>query len=253
MLRFSAKSSRCSRALVFEGCKVISYVDIARFTLGVLCVWSRHLSAPRSVSILELYVLCSCCHVAQAYKLLRIDMPAEEVQLAAAAPPGLLDAARARWAQRGETEPEVRAAFHALQHFPCQTPGYAKCPVQSALPCHVKDHQPGDAFASSHTLCDMAFHPEGREGSIGTTNLRISPDNEQHMRGGQAIPYCLSQNSTWASGAWHTAALRGGTHAALARRGTPTAGAHLRWPVHRRHCAAWCALCIMQPCTNSVY
>lgn len=36
---------------------------------------------------------------AQAYELLRLDLPAEGPALAAAAPAGLLDAARARWVQ----------------------------------------------------------------------------------------------------------------------------------------------------------
>ena len=36
----------------------------------------------------------------QAYELLRVDLPAEEAMLAAAAPPGLLEHARLRWAQR---------------------------------------------------------------------------------------------------------------------------------------------------------
>ena len=39
-------------------------------------------------------------HSTQAYELLCLDMPAEQAALAAAAPPGLLDAARARWAER---------------------------------------------------------------------------------------------------------------------------------------------------------
>ena len=38
-------------------------------------------------------------HSMQAYELLCLDMPAEQAALAAAAPPGLLDAARARWAE----------------------------------------------------------------------------------------------------------------------------------------------------------
>ena len=38
-------------------------------------------------------------HSMQAYELLCLDMPAEQAVLAAAAPPGLLDAARAVWAE----------------------------------------------------------------------------------------------------------------------------------------------------------
>ena len=38
-------------------------------------------------------------HSMQAYELLCLDMPAEQAALAAAVPPGLLDAARARWAE----------------------------------------------------------------------------------------------------------------------------------------------------------
>ena len=38
-------------------------------------------------------------HSMQAYELLCLDMPAEQAVLAAAAPPGLLDAARAVWAK----------------------------------------------------------------------------------------------------------------------------------------------------------
>ena len=36
----------------------------------------------------------------QAFELLRVDLPAEEAMLAAAAPPGLLEHARLQWAQR---------------------------------------------------------------------------------------------------------------------------------------------------------
>ena len=38
-------------------------------------------------------------HSTQAYELLCLDMPAEQAVLAAAAPPGLLHAARAVWAE----------------------------------------------------------------------------------------------------------------------------------------------------------
>ncbi|KAK9831465.1 hypothetical protein WJX81_008090 [Elliptochloris bilobata] len=38
----------------------------------------------------------------QAYELLRLDMPAAEAALAAAAPPGLLDAARVKWAMQAQ-------------------------------------------------------------------------------------------------------------------------------------------------------
>ena len=43
-------------------------------------------------------MLSSCCRVTQGYELLRVGMPASDMELAAAAPPGLLDAARERWA-----------------------------------------------------------------------------------------------------------------------------------------------------------
>ena len=48
----------------------------------------------------------------QAYELQRLDMPAEQAVLAAAAPPGLLDAARATWAQAA-----LRASFPSLAHL----------------------------------------------------------------------------------------------------------------------------------------
>ena len=144
--------------------------------------------------------LCSCCRVAQAYELLRIDVPAEQVQLAAAAPPGLLDAARARWARREETEPEVRAAFYALQRFLvfggflgirapnslnpkpnpsrlCQVPG-AKCP---ALPC--------EGSSARRCLCIVActvrhgFAPRGSRGFNWHHRPFDPPDTEQHERG----------------------------------------------------------------------
>ena len=82
--------------------------------VGVFCMEQAPLSH-RTVSILECYTLSNTCPLAQAYELLRTDMPAEEVQLAAAAP-GLLDAARARWAHRDEIEQQVRTCFHAMQH-----------------------------------------------------------------------------------------------------------------------------------------
>ena len=48
-------------------------------------------------------------HSMQAYKLLCLDMPAEQAVLAAAAPPGLLDAARAVWAKA-----VLRASFSSF-------------------------------------------------------------------------------------------------------------------------------------------
>ena len=78
----------------------------------VVCLEQASLSC-LTVLILECYTLSGTCRVAQAYELLRTDMPAEEVELAAAAP-GLLDAARARWAHRDEIEQKVRTKFHAM-------------------------------------------------------------------------------------------------------------------------------------------
>ena len=52
----------------------------------------------------------------QAYELLCLDMPAEQAALAAAAPPGLLDAARARWVDIALEASSSSLAFTFLQH-----------------------------------------------------------------------------------------------------------------------------------------
>ena len=44
-------------------------------------------------------LVAAILHSTQAYELLCLDMPEEQAVLAGAAPPGLLDAARARWAE----------------------------------------------------------------------------------------------------------------------------------------------------------
>ena len=73
----------------------------------------------------------SACPVVQAYELLRIDMPAQEAELAAAALPGLLDAARWQWACRDEDNNIVR-------HHPACTAALpaarAACPCVAGLP-----------------------------------------------------------------------------------------------------------------------
>ena len=65
----------------------------------------------------------STCAALQAYELLRIDMPAQEAELAAAALPGLLDVARTQWTRRNEDNTDVRyypACTAALLDAPWQ-------------------------------------------------------------------------------------------------------------------------------------
>ena len=52
----------------------------------------------------------------QAYELLRVDLPAEEAMLAAAAPPGLLEHAHLRWEQRHKRAKVRHTSLSELAH-----------------------------------------------------------------------------------------------------------------------------------------
>ena len=91
-------------------------------------------------------MLNSTFRVAQVYELLRMDMSDEEVQLAAAAPPGLLDAARAQWARRDEIEKEVRTSFMQCSMF---SAWLCREFCNRGLKCHVKGYRPGWSICSA--------------------------------------------------------------------------------------------------------
>ena len=100
-------------------------------------VLSRHASALDSGFVRECNALWNTCCIAQAYQLLRMDMLCEEVELAAAAPPGLLDAASALWAHKAEVQRKVCTACCRPPPPPPPPPPRPDCVsvAAPAVPC----------------------------------------------------------------------------------------------------------------------
>ena len=82
-------------------CNLLEASNQCGVCLGTALVLALHqaMSAARPLST---------CTVLQAYELLRIDMHGQEAELAAAALPGLLDAAQFHWTRRNENNKAVR-------------------------------------------------------------------------------------------------------------------------------------------------
>ena len=94
-------------------------------------------------------------HSTQAYELLCLDMPAEEAVLAAAAPPGLLNAARAVWAE---------AARQASSCYLCVLHSHGFCYLPAAAGAQSSEQPSLQGIGTSslaHHCCDYRLKRAG--------------------------------------------------------------------------------------------
>ena len=94
-------------------------------------------------------------HNMQAYELLCLDMPVEQAVLAAAAPPGLLYAARAVWAEAA-LQASSSCYLCVLQHTRrfCYLPAAAGAYVYRLQSCQQPSLQGTGTSMLAHHCCD---------------------------------------------------------------------------------------------------